>query len=240
MSLMKMTILAFKSFDNPSDLVKPRIFTAMFNPPAYKVERTMVKDTQAASGSDSEANPTGSIQPSKMTFDFVIDGTGAGGQKRIVLAETRNFEQVVMPKKKEDASMPGPSLPADSVAGSAEQAPGDGAVVANKNPVELPKLLLLYGTFMFSCEIESFSVNYTLFDSSGVPLRATISATFSEVEPRGIGASMRDFLQGDSVGTVANVAGFLSNAFAQSQNIVASVKEARSRNLNSLREQVRV
>ncbi len=229
MSLMKMTILAFKSFDSPADLVKPRAFRAMFNPPAYKVERTVIKDSQTASGSNSDANPAGAVEPRKMTFDFVVDGTGASGEKRTVLVETLNFEKVVMPEKKDGATAPGISADA-----------AGGALSDNKNPVELPKLLLLYGTFMFSCEIEAFSVNYTLFDSSGIPLRATISATFSEVEPRGIGASIKDFMQGDTVENVANVAGFLSNAFALSQNIAVSLDQARSRNLNSLRQQVPV
>jgi hypothetical protein len=49
--------------------------------------------------------------------------------------------------------------------------------------LKLPKLLLLWGTFLFPCEIESFSVNYTLFSQLGNPLRATISAAFNEVIP---------------------------------------------------------
>lgn len=153
-----------------------------------------------------------------MTFDFVFDGTGANGEKRIVLLETKNFENVVMPEKKDLLS----------------------SVLPATENLKLPKLLLLYGTFMFSCEIESFSVNYTLFDTFGIPLRATINATFSEVSP---GAAMQfidSITESAAVNTITNVASFLNNAFAITQNVAAAVEKARSEDLNSLRQQVNI
>ena len=41
-------------------------------------------------------------------------------------------------------------------------------------------LILMWGTMMLKCSIENISVNYTLFNAAGIPMRATISATFKE------------------------------------------------------------
>ncbi len=99
MALLKMTILAFKSFDNPMDLLKPRIFLAMFNPASYKVEYNFTKDKKETAGSDTQTAIVTAISLKKMTFDFLIDGTGANGDERIVLLETKKFEKLVMPEK---------------------------------------------------------------------------------------------------------------------------------------------
>ncbi len=218
MALMKMTILAFKSFDKPADLLKPRLFMAMYNPAAYKVEYQINKDSKEPAGADTAPTPPTSISPRKMTFDFVFDGTGANGQQRVVLLETKNFENVVMPEKKDLLSS---------------------VLPANEN-LKLPKLLLLYGTFMFSCEIESFSVNYTLFDTFGIPLRATINATFSEVNPGAAVSFLNNLTESATANTISNVASFLNNAFAMGQNVAAAVEQARDLNLNSLRQQVNI
>jgi hypothetical protein len=218
MALNKMTILAFKSFDKPTDLLKPRLFMAMFNPATYKVEYTVTKDTKEPSGSNTADTPATAIPPRKMTFDFLFDGTGANGEKRLVLLETKNFENVVMPEKKDLLS----------------------TVLPAKENLKLPKLLLLYGTFMFSCEIESFSVNYTLFDTFGIPLRATISATFSEVDPGAAVSFLNSVTDSPTVNTITNVASFLNNAFAITQNVGAAVAQARTEDLNSLRQKVTI
>jgi hypothetical protein len=218
MALMKMTILAFKSFNKPADLLKPRLFMAMYNPASYKVEFNINKDAKDASGGQADSKPVTSVSPRKMTFDFVFDGTGANGQTRFVLLETKNFEKVVMPDRDTDIF----------------------SLVSKNENLKLPKLLLLYGTFMFSCEIDSFSVNYTLFDTFGIPLRATISATFLEVDPGPGLNAINQFADTINLDTITNVASFLNNAFAATQNVAAAVGEARNQDLNSLRQQVTI
>jgi len=218
MALMKMTILSFKSFDNPMDLLKPRIFLAMFNPDSYKVEYNFTKDTKETSGNENQTAPVTAISLKKMAFDFLVDGTGANGDQRIVLLETMKFEKVVMPEKK------------------------DFDAVANKSAshLTLPKLLLVWGTFMFSCEIESYSVNYTLFNQFGIPLRAKISASFNEIIPNpklDVLDSLGDL---EAVDTISNVASFLSTAFTVTNNVAQAVEMARDENLNSLRENVSI
>lgn len=214
MPLLKMTILAFKSFDNPLDLTNPSLFMAMFNPASYKVEYAFPKDETTTSGTTNESVPTTAISPQKMSFDFLIDGTGASGEDRIVLLEVRKFEKLVKFKE------PVPALKKDG-------------------HLSLNKLLLLWGTYMFACEIESYSVNYTLFNQLGIPLRATISANFIESSA---GSKLKLFdqvLDNDPVlDSASNLAGFLSNSFSVTQNAAKSAQMAREENLSSLRGKV--
>jgi hypothetical protein len=47
--------------------------------------------------------------------------------------------------------------------------------------IHRPRFLVLHwGTFLATCVVESFSVNYKLFSPAGVPLRASVSASFRE------------------------------------------------------------
>jgi hypothetical protein len=214
MALMKMMILSFKSFDNPMDLMKPRLFTAMFNPSSYKVEYNLNKDKKEASGTDNQSAPVNAVSLKKMSFDFLIDGTGANGEKRVVLVETKKFESVVMPEK------------GDLMAFNA----------ATQAKLELPKLLLIWGTFVFSCEVENFSFNYTLFNQLGIPLRATISASFIEVKPVEKLNDLFSLADSEGVETVSNITSFLSTAFAVTGSVEKSVEMARTENLSSLRQ----
>lgn len=213
---MKMTILGFKSFDNPADLLKPRIFTAMFNPASYKVEYNFTKDKKEASNSAESTAPVYAISLRTMTFDFLVDGTGANGDRRVVLLETKKFGSVVMPDRSEILSFN---------AGTSSQ-------------LSLPKLLLVWGTFMFTCEIENYSVNYTLFSQAGIPLRATISATFTEVVSKPEIDLLNSFEAPAEVETISNVASFLSTAFSATSSVVQAVEMARTEDLNSLRQHV--
>ena len=223
MGLLKMTILSFKSFDNPMDLMKPRMFLAMFNPASYKIEYNFTKDKKIAPGS-TQTEPISAVNLKKMSFDFLVDGTGANGDERIVLLEIKKFEKLVMPDKSDVNSF--------------------NTLSTNTNKekeltvkLKMPKLLLVWGTFMFSCEIESYSVNYTLFNQLGIPLRATISATFNEVVLPDTLSAFNDSAELDAI---TNVASFLSTAFTITNNVAKAVDMARDENLNSLRQNVNI
>lgn len=218
MSLLKMTILAFKSFDNPADLLKPRIFMAMFNPASYKVEYNFTKDRKETAGDAAPTAPVYAISLRKMSFDFLIDGTGANGDQRIVLLETRKFGSVVMPEQKAMLDFN----------------------VGKDSKLALPKLLLVWGTFMFTCEIETYSVNYTLFSQLGIPLRATISATFNEIIAKPKIDILDSFEVPEAVETISNVASFLSTAFTATSSVVQAVNMARTEDLNSLRQHITI
>ncbi|MBX3257540.1 MAG: hypothetical protein KF862_25665 [Chitinophagaceae bacterium] len=218
MSLMKMTILSFKSFSNPADLLKPRIFPAMFNPASYKVEYNFTKDKKETIGNDTQSQEVVAISLRKMSFDFLVDGTGANGDQRIVLVETGKFGSVVKPEKKDLLSFN----------------------AGKDSHLKLPRLLLVWGTFMFSCEIESYSVNYTLFNQAGIPLRATISASFNEIIPNPKIDILDSFEPPEAVETISNVASFLSTAFTATNSVVQAVNMARTEDLNSLREHITI
>lgn len=227
MALLKMTILAFKSFDNPVDLLKPRLFTAMFNPASYKVEHSLKKDEKEASGQISQVSELTAVEPKKMSFDFLIDGTGANGELRVVLVETKKFETMVMPEKK-NSSAATSLLNANALNAGMSSHP------------KLPKLLLLWGTFVFPCEIDTFSFNYSLFNQFGIPLRATISATFKEVQPKPELSLLDSFNNSEVVDTITNVASFLSTAFSLTNSVVKAVDMARDENLNSIRQNITI
>ena len=42
-------------------------------------------------------------------------------------------------------------------------------------------LLILWGTLVFKCRLQNMTINYKLFSPEGLPLRATVNATFKEV-----------------------------------------------------------
>ena len=195
------------------DFLKPRLFLAMFNPASYKIEYNFTKDKKETSGNAEQTAPISAVSLKKMSFDFLVDGTGANGDERIVLLEIKKFEKLVMPEKSDIAVF--------NAAGTAQ--------------LKLPKLLLVWGTFMFSCEIENYSVNYTLFDQMGIPLRATISATFNEVV---MPEALDTFNNSAALDAVTNVASFLSTAFTITNNAEKAVDMARDENLNSLRQNV--
>lgn len=50
-----------------------------------------------------------------------------------------------------------------------------------------PYLLVQYGLFICKCVLNSSSVNYTMFDMLGLPIRAKITASFTEVTPNALG-----------------------------------------------------
>ena len=98
-------------------------------------------------------------------------------------------------------------------------------------------LLLLWGSFIQKCVIESISVNYTLFSSLGSPLRATMSATFREYndEPSELFKKVDEFFNSAPVQgalTVANV------AFQAFNSVSQTVAIAKANDLDSIRAKV--
>jgi len=98
-------------------------------------------------------------------------------------------------------------------------------------------LILMWGTMMLKCSIENISVNYTLFNAAGIPMRAMISATFKERndDPDDFTKGLDDFFEGDPVKdglSVANIAFQVFNGVSQ------TVAIAETNDLNSIREKV--
>lgn len=123
------------------------IYIAMFNPEKFSDTIHINYQPDEAAGSTGSIQNFNQIPPRSFTFDFLIDGTGAAGEKRIVALDIELFKYTV------------------------------GYVGTTHRPTFL---ILHWGTFLVRCIIKSYTINYTLFNSLGIPLRATINATFEE------------------------------------------------------------
>jgi nucleoid-associated protein YgaU len=63
-------------------------------------------------------------------------------------------------------------------------------------------LLLQYGLFICNCSLKTSTVTYTMFDMTGLPIRAKISATFTERTPAGLGGILSMLSSPDLTHTV--------------------------------------
>ena len=148
-------------------------YEVMFNPENYGVNYEFSYNAEQAIGESAVQQIFNSIKPKKYNFEFMIDGTGATGEKRDVVEDIAKFNEV--------AGFRG-----------ALHRPG--------------VLLLIWGTFYAVTVLEKADIKYTLFDNNGVPLRATISCTFSEFVPKLLQV-LRQALQSPDLTTQRTVGG---------------------------------
>lgn len=210
MSLLKMTILSFSSTGLKQLTDLPQVYMAMFNPNSYKTELKVNFDEQQPQKAESGKRLPRftNVGEKQFSFDFLVDGTGAAGYKRDVGLDVKSFINTVGYDKK-----------------------------VGKDGGGVRYLMLMWGSFLQKCVIESISINYTLFSSLGSPLRATISATFREYndEPSELMKKIDSFLSSDvaqSAMSVANLAFSVYNAVDQ------TVAIASANNLDSIRVSV--
>lgn len=133
-------------------------FVAMFNPENISINETLDWDYGNAAGNDG-ADPTYvRSRPRSFSIDLVLDGTGINNNG----AKTPVTAQVLLFR----------------------------AVTSNINgSSHRPNYLIVqYGTFVCNCSINSSTVTYTMFDFTGTPIRAKISASFTERTPAALGS----------------------------------------------------
>ena len=58
-------------------------------------------------------------------------------------------------------------------------------------------LMLVWGRLLVTTVLESYSIAYKLFSPAGLPLRATLSATFREHTPKGFGELLKNLASPD-------------------------------------------
>jgi hypothetical protein len=127
-------------------------FDVMLNPSGYSHQHSISynkKKTLGQLGSDAKFS---AVNPEKVSFDIVIDGTG-----------------VVRPEN------PGQQLP--DVKTQIQQL-NDIVYKYDGNVHEPNHVRLLWGSFIFFGRLESMAVEYTLFKPSGDPLRAKVKLAF--------------------------------------------------------------
>jgi hypothetical protein len=125
-------------------------FLAMFNPEQYAISEAIQWKPNVPSGK-AGADPTfKSIQPREFTLEFTLDGTGVN-TNGVKIPVTA---QVILFR----------------------------AATTSVTPLEHrpPYLIVQYGLFICTCILKSSTVTYTMFDMFGIPIRAKISASFTE------------------------------------------------------------
>ena len=127
-------------------------FELMLNPSSYKYQKSICYGKSKTIGSAGSENKFASIEPSTVSFDFLIDGTGV----------------VNLP-------IPGPGSPdvktqLEDLSKVVYEYVGD-----NHEP---NVVRLLWGSLIFFGRLTSMTTNYTLFKPSGAPLRAKVDMAF--------------------------------------------------------------
>jgi len=125
-------------------------FVAMFNPESFSVKDEIEWSPQCPPSGDGGDPKYIRVKPRVFTIEFTLDGTGV------------NTNGVKIPVTAQVALF---RLVTTNVRGAIHRP---------------PYLMVQYGTFVNTCIINSSTVTYTMFDMFGLPIRAKISATFTE------------------------------------------------------------
>jgi len=125
-------------------------FIAMFNPESFSIKEAVQWSPDCAVG-DVGADPTFKGTGARtFTIEFMLDGTGV------------NTNGVKIPVTLQVALFRESTT---KILGSSHRP---------------PYLIVQYGTFITTCILNTSEVTYTMFDMYGLPIRAKISATFTE------------------------------------------------------------
>jgi contractile injection system tube protein len=133
-------------------------FIAMFNPDSFTIKEDVKWENKCAPGNEGEDPVYKATRARSFTLEFTLDGTGV------------NTNGVKIPVTLQVLLF---RTATTKLIGSTHRP---------------PYLLVQYGTFISSCNIDSSNVTYTMFDMFGLPIRAKISASFTERTPSGLGA----------------------------------------------------
>lgn len=131
-------------------------FIAMFNPDSFAINETVCWNANATPGAGNVAPVFIKVGARKFSIDFMLDGTGV------------NTNGVKIPV-------------------TAQVALFRGVTTNIRGTIHRPSYLMVqYGPFINVCVLESSIVTYTMFDITGLPIRAKISASFLEHSPPGL------------------------------------------------------
>lgn len=156
----KLTLTAYS--DNtfsPKSMLKE--YSVMINPESVKRQFKIKTDNKQTVGATGVEGNFQNMLPETISFNLVIDGTGA---LRTVgsFTEGENMEHDIVSKEVEKLL----------------------SVVykIQKNKFDVNYVHILYGTISARCVLESLDISYVLFHRNGFPLRAKISLSFTSIE----------------------------------------------------------
>ena len=125
-------------------------FIAMFNPESFAINEEIDWNAQCPPGNQGSDYLYNKTKPRKFTIEFTLDGTGV------------NTNGIKIP------------VTAQIILFRA-------ATTGVRGDLHRPNFLLVqYGTFINTCILNSSTVTYTMFDMFGLPIRARVSASFTE------------------------------------------------------------
>lgn len=176
--------LIITAFDDETYNAIRESYIIMYNPTSYSLNVSNQWLTERATSPNAKRAVFRANNSDKVTFEFLFDATGASppAQDKPGSATSANKELV-------NRSSATSAL--DLITATSDQ-PGqrhvDEAIkkffdVTAKRQGDTHKpsyLQLNWGAFEFRGFLETASTNYKLFNSSGLPIRATINATFAE------------------------------------------------------------
>ncbi len=93
-ALDKLTIIPLKKA-TPVPLPTGPPYVVQFNPEKFDEKHSIIYNAVQAIGATGADNRFNRIQPRRFSFEFLIDGTGASGDKREVIAEIELFKTIV-------------------------------------------------------------------------------------------------------------------------------------------------
>ena len=131
-------------------------FLAMFNPENISIREDLLWRNTSAPGSDGTNPVYIKTNPRTFTLDLTLDGTGVNTN--------------------------GVKIPVTAQVLLFRSATTHVLGVIHRPPY----LLVQYGLFIMNCIINSSNVTYTMFDMFGLPIRAKITATFTERIVKGL------------------------------------------------------
>ena len=161
--LVKLTILPFDDSETvQAGAPSGKPFVVQFNPESL-TDTTEIEmaPTEPAHGDAGQEAKFKAIKAKTFTLDLLLDGTG--------------YSPAPPPAGALDAAAPSSGL---SVVAQIELFRATTGFSGN---VHRPRyLMLVWGKLVVTCVLESFAIAYKLFTPEGLPLRATITATFKE------------------------------------------------------------
>jgi len=149
-----LTNLKILGFSKPPEegLSIPLMFECMFNPDTYTVQHAIQYNMEEASGNTGVEPKFLRRTPQRFSIEFTLDGTGVSS----------------------DLEIPAVPVPAQVLLFNSVTIDISGDIHRSNY------LIVQWGTFIRDCVLESSRITYTLFDSSGIPLRAKVNASFIE------------------------------------------------------------
>ncbi len=136
-------------------------FEVMYNPNTYSQNYKSVWIEASAEGSSADDLKYRRLKSDSVAFEFLFDGTGVSGNGDTAFSLTSTpIEPDYVEKQLEDFLKITQGL--------------------NSSTHEPNFVQLSWGNFIFQGVMESANITYKLFHPSGVPLRATINATFKQ------------------------------------------------------------